>query len=124
MIESTPGVASNCCTVGTSSVRTPTVLPIAIRCPSSGEVERNRWENLAHLKGSDEIKFVIQDRQDYENAQRYWRQAYEIVTAMIEESNELFFKLGEERVEYHASADYYATGEWPIMKAEFQKYVK
>ena len=30
-----------------------------LKCPSSGEVERNRWENLNHLKATDEIKFVI-----------------------------------------------------------------
>ena len=30
-----------------------------LKCPSSGEAERNRWENLKHLKATDEIKFVI-----------------------------------------------------------------
>ena len=37
-----------------------------LKCPSSGEVERNRWENLRHLKCTDEIKFVIGTREDYE----------------------------------------------------------
>ena len=37
-----------------------------LKCPSSGEVERNRWENLSHLKATDEIKFVIGTVQDYE----------------------------------------------------------
>ena len=37
-----------------------------LKCPSSGEVERNRWENLKHLKGTDEIKFVIGTKEDYE----------------------------------------------------------
>ena len=37
-----------------------------LKCPSSGEVARNRWENLAHLKGTDEIKFVIGTQEDYE----------------------------------------------------------
>ena len=37
-----------------------------LKCPSSGEVERNRWENLAHLRATDEIKFVIGSVQDYE----------------------------------------------------------
>jgi 7-carboxy-7-deazaguanine synthase len=36
-----------------------------LKCPSSGEVERNRWENIAHLKGTDEIKFVIGTVEDY-----------------------------------------------------------
>lgn len=37
-----------------------------LKCPSSGESERNRWENLQHLKSTDEIKFVIGTQQDYD----------------------------------------------------------
>lgn len=37
-----------------------------LKCPSSGEAERNRWENISHLKSSDEIKFVIGTREDYD----------------------------------------------------------
>jgi len=37
-----------------------------LKCPSSGEAARNRWENLPHLTGTDEIKFVIGTREDYE----------------------------------------------------------
>ncbi len=39
---------------------------VDLKCPSSGEAERNRWENLPHLKGTDEVKFVIGTREDYE----------------------------------------------------------
>src|SRR5580765_2939042 len=41
-----------------------------VKCPGSGEVEKNRWENLEHLRAHDEIKFVIADRADYEWARR------------------------------------------------------
>ncbi len=37
-----------------------------LKCPSSGEVERNRWENIAHLKATDEIKFVMSAQEDYD----------------------------------------------------------
>ncbi|MGA9779389.1 MAG: radical SAM protein [Limisphaerales bacterium] len=37
-----------------------------LKCPSSGEGERNRWKNLKHLKATDEIKFVIGTQQDYD----------------------------------------------------------
>ena len=37
-----------------------------LKCPSSGEVKRNRWQNLPLLKATDEIKFVIGTAQDYE----------------------------------------------------------
>ncbi len=41
-----------------------------LKCPASGEVERNRFENLAHLKSTDEIKFVIGTFEDYEWAKQ------------------------------------------------------
>jgi len=36
-----------------------------LKCPSSGEVERNLFGNLAHLKATDELKFVIGTVEDY-----------------------------------------------------------
>jgi 7-carboxy-7-deazaguanine synthase len=37
-----------------------------LKCPSSGESERNLWENLPHLQTTDELKFVIGTVQDYD----------------------------------------------------------
>jgi 7-carboxy-7-deazaguanine synthase len=37
-----------------------------LKCPDSGEVERNRWANIEHLNRRDEVKFVIASRRDYE----------------------------------------------------------
>ncbi|MDD2833083.1 MAG: 7-carboxy-7-deazaguanine synthase QueE [Methylotenera sp.] len=37
-----------------------------IKTPESGEVKNNVWGNLAHLKQSDEVKFVLCSRADYE----------------------------------------------------------
>ncbi len=37
-----------------------------LKCPSSGEVERNLWANILYLNDTDEIKFVIGSEQDYE----------------------------------------------------------
>lgn len=37
-----------------------------LKCPSSGEVARNRWENIPLLKSIDEVKFVIGTVEDYE----------------------------------------------------------
>lgn len=40
---------------------------VDLKCPGSGESERNRWENLELLDPSrDELKFVIVDRADYD----------------------------------------------------------
>ncbi|MCA1799160.1 MAG: 7-carboxy-7-deazaguanine synthase QueE [Xanthomonadaceae bacterium] len=37
-----------------------------LKTPASGEHERNRWENIEHLKPSDQLKFVVCSRADYE----------------------------------------------------------
>lgn len=37
-----------------------------LKCPDSGESERNLWSNLDHLKPTDEIKFVIASRRDWD----------------------------------------------------------
>lgn len=37
-----------------------------LKCPSSGESDRNLWTNLKHLRASDEIKFVVGSVEDYE----------------------------------------------------------
>lgn len=39
-----------------------------LKCPDSGECERNRLENIAALKPDDEVKFVLASRRDYEFA--------------------------------------------------------
>ena len=37
-----------------------------LKSPSSGEADKNLWENLAHLTLHDQIKIVIANRTDYE----------------------------------------------------------
>ena len=39
-----------------------------IKCPGSGESHRMDWSNLERLSSTDEVKFVIRDREDYEYA--------------------------------------------------------
>jgi 7-carboxy-7-deazaguanine synthase len=47
---------------------------VDIKTPDSGEVGRNRWENLAQLTPHDQVKFVVCSRQDYEWAVEEIRQ--------------------------------------------------
>jgi 7-carboxy-7-deazaguanine synthase len=37
-----------------------------IKTPGSGEADRNLWSNLEQLKATDEVKFVLCDRMDYD----------------------------------------------------------
>jgi 7-carboxy-7-deazaguanine synthase len=39
---------------------------VDIKAPDSGESARNRWENLDNLRPTDEIKFVLASRADYD----------------------------------------------------------
>jgi len=41
---------------------------VDFKCPSSGESEANRWANAEHLRPTDEVKFVLADRGDYDFA--------------------------------------------------------
>ncbi|REJ81885.1 MAG: radical SAM protein [Acidobacteria bacterium] len=38
---------------------------VDVKCPGSGEHEANLWSNLDELRGSDEVKFVLADEEDY-----------------------------------------------------------
>ncbi|HZL42045.1 MAG TPA: radical SAM protein [Verrucomicrobiae bacterium] len=37
-----------------------------LKCPSSGESDRNCWQNIQHLTAADEVKFVIGTQEDYD----------------------------------------------------------
>ena len=41
---------------------------VDVKCPASGETAKMDWENLQRLTPTDEVKFVINDRADYEYA--------------------------------------------------------
>jgi 7-carboxy-7-deazaguanine synthase len=39
-----------------------------VKCPGSGECDKNEWANIDRLGSCDQVKFVIKDRADYEFA--------------------------------------------------------
>ena len=53
-----------------STARVPAgvVTILDVKCPGSGESEKNDWTNLERLQPHDEVKFVVKDRTDYEYA--------------------------------------------------------
>ena len=59
MLETSGSLAIN-------NVPTKVIKIIDLKCPGSGEENKNLWENLNHLTSTDEIKFVIADKTDYE----------------------------------------------------------
>ena len=57
--------------VTTENVDPRASIILDVKCPASGEVERNHWPNLDRLRaGKDEVKFVVADMNDWEFARR------------------------------------------------------
>jgi len=55
--------------ISTADVDPRSKIILDVKCPASGEAERNHWPNLARLKSDrDEVKFVIANREDWEFA--------------------------------------------------------
>ena len=57
--------------VSTEKVDERAKIILDVKCPASGEVERNHWPNLSRLRQEkDEVKFVVADMSDWEYARR------------------------------------------------------
>ena len=57
--------------VSTEGVDERAKIILDVKCPASGEAERNHWPNLNRLRSDrDEVKFVVKDRADWEFARR------------------------------------------------------
>ena len=55
--------------VSTEGVDERAKIILDVKCPASGEAERNHWPNLERLRTNrDEIKFVVVDRADWDYA--------------------------------------------------------
>lgn len=52
--------------IDTNSVDSRVSIILDVKTPASGEAENNVWENLTRLKSTDEVKFVLCDRADYD----------------------------------------------------------
>jgi 7-carboxy-7-deazaguanine synthase len=39
---------------------------VDLKCPGSGMAQKNLWDNIRHLRQTDEVKFVIGSREDFD----------------------------------------------------------
>lgn len=61
--------------VSTEKVDERAKIILDVKCPASGEAERNHWANLERLrKEKDEVKFVVADLNDWEFAKEVIKQ--------------------------------------------------
>jgi 7-carboxy-7-deazaguanine synthase len=85
-----------------------------LKCPSSGEAARNRWENLACLKSTDEIKFVIGTVEDYQ-----WAKAAVLERRLAERCPLLFSWVHPLTPEQrHSSLKAAPAGQTPLARAD------
>jgi 7-carboxy-7-deazaguanine synthase len=57
--------------VSTAEVDPRAKIILDVKCPASGEAERNDWTNLQRLRADrDEVKFVVVDRADWDFARK------------------------------------------------------
>jgi 7-carboxy-7-deazaguanine synthase len=54
--------------LSTAAIPAGVIRVIDVKCPGSGEADKVHWANLVALRPTDEVKFVIKDRADYEFA--------------------------------------------------------
>lgn len=73
---------------------------VDIKTPGSGEVSRNRWENLPLLNAQDEIKFVLCGREDYDWAKQI------IAEHQIEGRSPILFSPSQDQLDPRALADW------------------
>jgi len=60
--------------IDVSNVDPRVVRVVDVKTPDSGEVERNRYENLEVLRPEEQVKFVLCSRADFEWARDFIRE--------------------------------------------------
>lgn len=87
----------------------PRVIKVVdIKTPGSAEVERNLWDNLAHLGHGDQLKFVICSRADYE-----WAKA-QVLERELSTRCDVLFSPSQTQVQARALADWIVADRLPV----------
>lgn len=90
-----------------------------VKCPGSGEEARNLWDNLGKLvPGQDEVKFVIQDKADYDYAKDV------LGRHKLAGKYTLLFSAAHEQLEPAHLAEWITADRLPVrMQLQMHKYV-
>jgi len=97
----------------------PRVIKILdLKTPASGEVDKNKFENLRHLSVKDQIKFVICNRDDYE-----WSKE-KLKEYKLEERNEVLFSPSHSEIEAVDLAEWILEDKLPVrLQVQLHKYI-
>ncbi|WP_111643160.1 7-carboxy-7-deazaguanine synthase QueE [Marinimicrobium alkaliphilum] len=80
-----------------------------LKTPGSGEVARNRWENIPLLQAQDQVKFVICSREDYQ-----WARLKLDEHQLLERVGEVLFSPCHGEVEPATLADWILADRLPV----------
>jgi 7-carboxy-7-deazaguanine synthase len=75
---------------------------VDVKCPSSGEEDKNDLKNLSRLNDKDEVKFVIGNREDYEFA----KHVLNPMNTLLQKSNIVHFSAGYGKMDPKVLADW------------------
>lgn len=90
-----------------------------LKTPGSGELARNRWENLDHCTAADQIKFVICDRDDYD-----WARLRCDEYRLFERVGEVLFSPSADQLGAAQLADWILADRLPVrMQIQLHKYL-
>lgn len=91
---------------------------VDIKTPGSGEVERNRYQNLDLLRADEQVKFVICSREDFE-----WANAF-VVERRLHERCTVLFSPSNGQVEPRALAEWILERRLPVrFQVQLHKYL-
>lgn len=124
------GLLTRLCDAGYRvSIETSGSLPIAdidarvvrvvdIKTPGSGESERNLYDNLAGLRASDQVKFVICDRADYD-----WSK-YKLGEYRLSERCQVLFSPSYTQLQARELAEWILADRLPVrLQVQLHKYI-
>ncbi len=80
-----------------------------LKTPGSGEVARNRYENIGELTPNDQVKFVICSREDYD-----WAVSKLIEYRLEHRAGEVLFSPSHRQVDARALADWIVGDNLPV----------
>ena len=97
----------------------PRVVKIVdIKTPGSGEVKRNRYENLDFLNQHDEVKFVLCDRADYD-----WSKAF-IEEYQLTKHCQVLFSPSHAQLDTQSLAEWILQDGLPVrLQIQLHKYI-
>lgn len=92
---------------------------VDIKTPGSGEEARNRWGNLKYITGTDQIKFVICDRKDYD-----WAREKMNEHKLKDRCNEILFSPSHDQLDAGQLADWVLEDHLPVrLQIQLHKYL-